>query len=59
MAEDVAESISGVKDVHNQLRVSQGQQGSQSYGGQQSGQGQSMGQQSTQQRAVGTTENRT
>jgi osmotically-inducible protein OsmY len=26
MAEDVAESCSGVKEVHNQLRVAQGQQ---------------------------------
>lgn len=40
MAEDVAESVSGVKDVHNRLTIQQGQQGQQS--GQQSQQAQTV-----------------
>jgi osmotically-inducible protein OsmY len=45
-AEDLAEGISGVKDVRNNLRVSQEQQGGERSGmqGQQQGQGQQTGQ---------------
>jgi len=35
IAEDIAESVSGVREVHNQIRVQQGQQGREQGQGQQ------------------------
>lgn len=68
MAEDVAESVQGVREVHNQLRVNQGQAsvpgGAQSQPGTTQAQGHMQNQpgmqsqQGTQQRAVGGSESR-
>ena len=39
LAEDIAESVSGVREVHNQVRVTQGMSGEQGQPGQQGSQG--------------------